>query len=70
MASDIERGLAAGFASDLNKPLDLQRLQNAVDAALPGHCGQPGLKPAATCPPQPGASSRAAEGLIQLRDPA
>jgi PAS domain S-box-containing protein len=36
MPQDLARGQAAGFADYLTKPLELQRLQSALQAALPG----------------------------------
>jgi PAS domain S-box-containing protein len=36
MPQDLARGRAAGFADYLTKPLELQRLQAALQAALPG----------------------------------
>jgi PAS domain S-box-containing protein len=36
MPQDLARGQAAGFADYLTKPLELQRLQAALQAALPG----------------------------------
>jgi len=35
MPSDIDRGVAAGFADYLTKPLDMSRLIASVEAALP-----------------------------------
>ena len=36
MPQDLARGRAAGFVDYLTKPLDLQRLQSALQAVLPG----------------------------------
>jgi len=35
MPADVERGIAAGFADYLTKPLDMSRLIASVEAALP-----------------------------------
>ena len=35
LPSDIERGLAAGFAAYLTKPVDVDRFLDAIDDALP-----------------------------------
>jgi CheY-like chemotaxis protein len=34
MPLDIERGLAAGFARYLTKPIDVERFNEAIDGAL------------------------------------
>jgi DNA-binding response OmpR family regulator len=34
MAGDVSRGLAAGFFRYVTKPIDMARLNDAVDAAL------------------------------------
>jgi len=36
MPRDIERGIAAGFADYLTKPLDIGRFLASIDAHLPG----------------------------------
>lgn len=41
MPQDVARGHAAGFADYLTKPLDLHRLQQALQAALPGWVAPP-----------------------------
>ncbi len=41
MPEDLVRGLAAGFVDYLTKPLDLQRLQAALQAVLPGWSAPP-----------------------------
>jgi len=39
MPQDLARGRAAGFVDYLTKPLDMQRLQQALQAVLPGWPG-------------------------------